>query len=153
MFVDFLTKHDPVKPIVLKDFLLTMFGNEAFAMVLKHSAISPEELDTGLISLLQFKCFEYDLDKECLRLALIRGLGIVPKFNNSGYDLCIPFILPSGEISGIFIEVKDWLTRFNESKKFKTFSSAVEKVSQKSIKVLVNMRGGKFADVQICIGT
>ena len=141
--VDFLTAHDPVKPIVLKDFLLTLFGSEAFSMILNHSIISPDEFDTGLISLLQFKCFEYNLDKECLRLALIRGLGIVPKFNNSGYDLCIPFILPCGEISGIFIEVKDWLKRFDESKKFETFSLAAEKISQKAIRVLVNMRGGK----------
>ena len=138
-YVDIITGHNPVHPILLQQFILHVFGEETLKMI-NHSKTN---IDKCLLSLLQFKYFEYQLDLSSLKIALIRGLGIVSKTYNRGFDICIPFIYPNNEVSGLFIEVKNCESRFSDPKKISNFNLAVSRITKNSIKILVNLRRGR----------
>ena len=139
--IDSITKYNPQKPVRLLHLLEGLFGAE-IALLIKKNTL---DMDLGecLVSLLQFKHLEYELNMDALKLGLIRGFGIVPKFNNHGYDLCIPFVLPSGEVSGLFIEIKNMVKEFKDESKANKLKEKAENISKKSFKIVVNCRRGE----------
>ena len=137
--VDKLTNHDPVQPIKLSDFIAEVFGDEALNKMKKLI-----DIENCLMSLLQFKYLEYKMDQDSLKIALIRGLGLVAKMNNPGFDLCIPFIRSNNEVSGLFIEVKNTSKRFSgRTSKIRKLKLEVDQINQSGIKILINLRRGK----------
>lgn len=139
--VDKITNYNPVKPIQLAQFLSCLFGKEVFDCM-KGQLPAGIDAEACLISLLQFKYFECILNLETLRLALIRGVGIVARRGNAGFDICIPFICPSGDVSGLFIEVKNTTDKFTKMEKFELLKKEADNISKNGIKVLVNLRRG-----------
>ena len=139
--IDSITKYNPQKPVRLLDLLEGLFGAEIALLIQECSRNT--DLTQCLVSIVQFKHLEYELDMDALKLGIIRGFGIVPKIKNHGFDLCIPFVLPNGEVSGLFIEIKNMSNEFTDSNKAIRLKEKADNISEKSIKIIVNCRRGE----------
>lgn len=131
--IDHLTGSKPYISVRVGEFLDAFLGSSW------RDVLLPEErVLNGRICLSQFKYFDYVPTKDTLCEALIRGLGIVPKENNHGYDLIIPFITTDGIVSGIFVEVRNRAGQADFNDKIDTFTTAVRKIlSQEALNTAV----------------
>ena len=147
--IDILTSHQPHISVTVGAFLDTLLGN-GWRDYLKLV----DAVENGRISLTQFKFFDLIPSVQTLRLALIRGLGIVPKIGiNAGFDMAIPVICADGILSAIFVEVRNRMYGDEFKKKFPITRKAVSTVMgtkwlSRAVTLFINLNRGKDGPVE-----